>query len=100
MNRVAQWQRRQQVASDQIVFTEFGAMKETIDGVQFDRTSRARWLRDASAAMERHGWGWTVYVLRDDPFGLYADRSDRLPDPDLLRALRLRAARAASRYDR
>jgi len=89
MNRVAEWQRRQQVSSDRIVFTEFGAMKETIDGAQFDRASRARWLRDASASMENHGWGWTAYVLRDDPFGLYVQESDRYPDPELMRALRL-----------
>ena len=50
---------REGVASDRIVFTEFGAMKETIDGVEIDRGSRARWLHDASA-MENRGWGWTV----------------------------------------
>jgi endoglucanase len=100
MNRVAEWQRRQQVSSDRIVFTEFGAMKETVDGAQFDRASRARWLRDASAAIESHGWGWTAYVLRDDPFGLYVQESDRYPDPDLMRALRLGVPKAAPQFDR
>jgi len=28
-------------------------------------------------------------VLRDDPFGLYLHETDRNPDPDLMRALRL-----------
>jgi endoglucanase len=100
MSRVAEWQRRQQVPSDRIVFTEFGAMKETVDGAQFDRASRARWLHDASASIASHGWGWTAYVLRDDPFGLYVRESDRTPDPDLMRALGLDAPKAAPAFDR
>ncbi|HEX4411836.1 MAG TPA: cellulase family glycosylhydrolase [Xanthobacteraceae bacterium] len=91
MKRVADWQRREGIDSDRIVFTEFGAMKQTIGDAEFDRASRARWLRDASASIENHGWGWTAYVLRDDPFGLYVHESDRFPDPDLMRALRLNA---------
>lgn len=91
MNQVADWQKRERVDSDRIVFTEFGAMKQQIDGVVIDRASRARWLRDTSAAIESHGWGWTAYVLLDDPFGLYARPTDRYPDPALLRALRLDA---------
>jgi hypothetical protein len=39
--------------------------------------------------IERQGWGWNVYVLRDDPFGLYQRKGDPHPDPALLRALRL-----------
>jgi hypothetical protein len=89
MNKVADWQKREGVDSDRIVFTEFGAMKQTIGEVEIDRASRARWLRDASASIESHGWGWTAYVLRDDPFGLYVRESDRYPDPELMRALRL-----------
>ena len=96
MDRVAAWQRRQQVPSERIVFTEFGAMKETVNGAPFDRASRARWLHDASAAIARRGWGWTVYVLRDDPFGLYVNESaDRLPDPELMQALGLAAPKSA-----
>ncbi len=95
INQVADWQRREGVASDRIIFTEFGAMKQTIDGVEIDRGSRARWLHDASLAMENRGWGWTVFVLRDDPFGLYAKQSDRYPDPQLLRALRLNVPKDA-----
>ncbi len=89
MNKLADWQRREQVSSDRIVFTEFGAIKQTIDGVEIDRASRERWLHDASSAIESHGWGWTAFVLRDDPFGLYVRESDRYPDPRLLRALGL-----------
>jgi endoglucanase len=89
MNKLADWQTREGVPSDRIVFTEFGAMKQLTDGIETDRASRARWLHDASAAMERHGWGWTVYVLHDGPFSLYDDESDRHPDPLLLSALRL-----------
>jgi len=95
MNKIADWQKREGVDSSQIVITEFGAMKQTIDGVELDRASRARWLRDASAAIESHGWGWTAYVLRDDPFGLYVHESDRYPDPELMRALRLGVPKAA-----
>ena len=91
MSKVADWQRREGIDSSQIVFTEFGAMKETLGGAQIDRASRARWLRDTAASIARHGWGWTAYVLRDDPFGLYVNESDRYPDPDLMRALGLDA---------
>jgi hypothetical protein len=100
MGRVAEWQRREQVSSDRIVFTEFGAMKETVGGAPYDRASRARWLRDTSASIESHGWGWTAYVLRDDPFGLYVRESDRYPDPELMRALRLGVPKAAPQFDR
>jgi endoglucanase len=89
MNKLADWQICEGVPSDRIVFTEFGAMKQLTDSIETDRASRARWLHDASAAMERHGWGWTVYVLHDGPFSLYDDESDRRPDPLLLSALRL-----------
>jgi endoglucanase len=89
MDKVADWQQRQRVDADRIVFTEFGAMKQTIDNVEFDPASRARWLHDTSSAIESHGWGWTAFVLRDDPFGLYVHEGDRYPDPTLLRALRL-----------
>jgi endoglucanase len=100
MSRVAEWQRRQQVPSDHVVFTEFGAMKETVDDAQYDRASRARWLHDASASIASHGWGWTAYVLRDDPFGLYVQESDRYPDPELMKALGLAAPKAAPAFDR
>ena len=56
-------------------------MKQTIEGVEIDRGSRVRWLRDTSASIESHGWGWTAYVLRDDPFGLYAHRAIAIPIP-------------------
>jgi len=95
MNRVADWQKREGVDADRIVFTEFGAMKVTVNGQQIDRASRVRWLRDVSAGIESHGWGWTAYVLRDDPFGLYARMTDRMPDPELMRALRLGSSAAA-----
>jgi endoglucanase len=90
MSEVAAWQERQSISSDHIVFTEFGAMKQEVDTIEIDRASRARWLRDASSAIERHGWGWTAFVLRDGPFGLYARESDPYPDPQLMRALRLK----------
>jgi hypothetical protein len=97
MQRVADWQKRERIASDHIVFTEFGAMKQTIEGIEIDKASRVRWLYDASSSIEKQGWGWTVYVLRDDPFGLYERKSDRAPDPALLRALRLKAPEPATR---
>jgi hypothetical protein len=100
MNKVADWQQRQHVDSDRIVFTEFGAMKQTVDGVEIDRASRARWLRDASSSIESHHWGWTAFVLRDDPFGLYAHKGDRYPDPELLRALRLAVPKDTPGADR
>jgi hypothetical protein len=64
-------------------------MKQKIAGVEIGKDSRARWLHDASHVIEGNGWGWTVYVLRDDPFGLYDQPTDRYPDPQLLRSLRL-----------
>ena len=95
MKQVADWQERQRVHPEQIVFTEFGAMKQMQDGIEFDKASRARWLQDASSLIEEHGWGWTVYVLKDDPFGLYQQKTDRYPDPKLLRALRLKELKEA-----
>jgi len=89
MTKLADWQAREDVPSDHIVFTEFGAMKQMSDGTEIDPDSRTRWLHDTSAAIRRHGWGWTVYVLRDGPYGLYADESDSGPDPRLLSALGL-----------
>jgi hypothetical protein len=80
MEQVADWQRRQRIDSDRIVFTEFGAMKQKLDGVEIDRSSRVRWFDDTASEIESRGWGWTVYVLRDDPFGLYDHPSDRYPD--------------------
>jgi hypothetical protein len=70
-------------------------MKQLIGGAELDRASRARWLHDTAAAIARHGWGWTAYVLRDDPFGLYVNESDRDPDPELMHALGLGASSAA-----
>lgn len=100
MDKLADWQAREGVKSDQIVFTEFGAMKEFTGGGEIGRASRARWLHDASAAIANRGWGWTAYVLRDDPFGLYRDESrDRFPDPELLRALGLDPSADASKSD-
>ena len=93
MKRVADWQERQGVQSDQIVFTEFGAMKQVQGGIEIDKASRARWLQDVSSEIEGRGWGWTVYVLQDDPFGLYARKGDPYPEPGLLRALRLKEPR-------
>jgi len=90
MKRVADWQKRQGLQPDQIVFTEFGAMKQLQNGVEIEKPSRARWLHDASSAIERNGWGWNIYVLNSDPFGIYVREADRHPDPDLLRALRLK----------
>jgi len=96
MNQLAEWQQRERVNPGHIVFTEFGAIKQSIDGSEFDRTSRMRWLRDTSSAIESHGWGWTVFVLRDDPFGLYVREGERYPDPRLLRALRLNVPKDAA----
>jgi endoglucanase len=89
MKRVADWQKRQGIDSGRIVFTEFGAMKTKINGNEVDKASRVRWLRDTSSTIEGYGWGWTVYVLWGDPFGLNDRPGDRYPDPELLRALRL-----------
>ena len=89
MKQVADWQKRQHIDAERVVFTEFGAMKQETNGIEFDPASRRRWLEDTSSEIETHGWGWTAYVLRDGPFGLYARESDRAPDPNILRALRL-----------
>jgi hypothetical protein len=75
-------------------------MKETVDSAQFDRASRARWLHDASTSIAGHGGGWTAYVLRDDPFGLYVRESDPLPDPELMHALGLGTPKAVLQFDR
>lgn len=73
------WSTARNVAPGRIVFTEFGAMK-TPGG----ELSRARWLRDVTGAIRANGWGWTVWVLRQGPFGL--DNDGRY-DPALFLAL-------------
>lgn len=100
MKQVADWQKREGVAPDHVVFTEFGAMKAIVNGAEIDAASRARWLHDTSSAISGHGWGWTVYVLRDDPFGLYVHMGDRYPDAELLRALGLHPPAGAAGADK
>jgi hypothetical protein len=100
MNKVAAWQAREKIAPDHIVVTEFGAMKQTIAGVEIDRVSRARWLHDVASTVASHGWGWTVFVLRDDPFGLYRHMGERYPDAKLLRALGLNVLGASPDAER
>jgi endoglucanase len=94
MSELADWQKREAVPSNHIVFTEFGAAKQLDSGSEIERDlpSRARWLHDATTSMERHGWGWTVFVLRDGLFGLYDSNYDSGPDPRYLDALRLAPA--------
>jgi len=77
------WSRTRNIAAGRIVFTEFGAMKAS-----GDESSRARWLHDVSSAVTSNGWGWTVWVLRQGPFGL--DNDGRY-NPDLFEALGTRA---------
>ncbi|RTL50697.1 MAG: hypothetical protein EKK40_11290 [Bradyrhizobiaceae bacterium] len=77
------WGFDRKVAPGRIVFTEFGAMK-TPGGA----ASRARWLHDVSHAVASDGWGWTLWVLRQGPFGL--DEAGRY-DPALFEALGARA---------
>ncbi|NEW93599.1 cellulase family glycosylhydrolase [Rhodopseudomonas sp. BR0M22] len=76
------WCRRNGVAPERVVFTEFGATKSDVD-----RTSRLHWLRDVSSAIESYGWAWTLWVLRDGPFGL--DDAHGQLDPALLRSIGL-----------
>ncbi len=76
------WSFARNVALARIVFTEFGAMK-TPGG----ELSRARWLRDVSGAIGANGWGWTLWVLRQGPFGL---DDDGRYDPALFLALSTR----------
>jgi endoglucanase len=91
MSELADWQKREGVPSDHIVFTEFGAAKQLTAGseIESDLPSRARWFHDVSRTMQSHGWGWSVFVLRDGMFGLYDTDADRGPDPRLLSALGL-----------
>lgn len=76
------WALSRGVAPGRIVFTEYGAMK-TPGGER----SRARWLHDVSSAIGANGWGWTLWVLRQGPFGL--DEGGRY-DPALFDALGVR----------
>jgi len=91
LDKLRAWQSAHGIDPARIVFTEFGAMKQTLRGAEIDAGSRGRWLQQVSGAIERNGWGWTIHVLRGDPFGLYRDEEDRDPDPRFLRALRLRS---------
>jgi endoglucanase len=90
MGELKAWQERNAVDPRQIVFTEFGATRQLDGDVEIDAESRRRWLEDVSGIIEENGWGWTVHVLKGDPFGLYAEEDDVRPDPRLIRALGLR----------
>jgi endoglucanase len=92
MQPLEDWRRRHGIAAARIVFTEFGAMRQESGTREIDHGSRARWLGDVSRTVAEHGWGWTVWVLRDGPFGLYADAQAVRPDGRLLHALGLAAA--------
>ncbi|HEY0236285.1 MAG TPA: cellulase family glycosylhydrolase [Afipia sp.] len=80
------WSIAQNVAPGRIVFTEFGAMK-TPGG----ELSRARWFHDVTSAIGANGWGWTLWVLRQGPFGL---DDDGRYDPALFLALGTRVPKA------
>lgn len=79
LQKLKDWGATRNVAPARIVFTEFGAMK-TPGG----ESSRARWLADVTSAIGANGWGWTLWVLRQGPFGL--DETGRY-DPALFLAL-------------
>lgn len=74
------WCARNSVPADRVVFTEFGAMKTAGGGV-----SRRRWLHDVSSAVASRGWGWTLWLLKQGPFGL--DDTGGRYDPSLLEAI-------------
>jgi hypothetical protein len=80
LDALQSWAGRNGVPPERVVVTEYGAMK-TPGG----EASRARWLRDVSGAVAARGWGSTLWVLRQGPFGL-DDREGRL-DPALLAAI-------------
>jgi hypothetical protein len=85
---LARWQQDNRIDPAQFVFTEFGAMRQP-DADGDDEASRARWLRDVSSAIEKNGWGWSLWVLHGLPFGLYPTDQAACPETDLIEALRL-----------
>jgi len=86
---LARWQQDNRIDPGQFVFTEFGAMRQR-EADDDDEASRARWLRDVSSAIDKNGWGWSLWVLHGPPFGLYPDDRASCPEPDLIDALRLK----------
>jgi len=74
------WCGRHGVPADRVVFTEYGAMRTGDDG-----SSRRRWLHDVSDGIASRGWGWTLWVLKQGPFGL--DDDTGRSDPELLKAI-------------
>lgn len=76
------WALSRNVEPGRIIFTEYGAMNSP-----GGEPSRARWLHDVSGAIEANGWGWTLWVLRQGPFGLDKDGQY---DPALFEALGVR----------
>jgi hypothetical protein len=83
LQTLKEWALSHGVEPGRIVFTEYGAMK-TPGGER----SRTRWLHDVSSAIAANGWGWTLWVLRQGPFGL--DEDGRY-DPALFDALGVQA---------
>jgi hypothetical protein len=85
---VSDWARRHGIAPQRIFLGEFGAVTNKRGSDVIDTADRLHWLGDIRQSAEAAGFGWSLWVLKDD-FGLEdAKRRNRL-DPEQLKSLGL-----------
>ncbi|WP_193177193.1 cellulase family glycosylhydrolase [Oricola nitratireducens] len=85
-DEITAWAKANGVAPGRIVVGEFSAIRWP-DGVE-DDGSRLRWIADARAAAEDHGFGWALWDYYEG-FGLLADNASRTVDSGTASALGL-----------
>ena len=79
----AAWARERNVP---LICNEFGAYRDTADPA-----SRARWIADVRSSLEENHIGWAMWDYRGN-FGVVERTETQItPDPDILRALGLKA---------
>lgn len=64
------WRKTTTLAPNRVVLTEFGAIRQVLNGSELERDSRARWLREVRTIAEGFGFGWTVWAWGNTSFGI------------------------------
>jgi hypothetical protein len=86
--RIADWARRQGIASDRIMLGEFGARQTALQLSGARASERAQWFRDVRQAAEAQNFSWAAWVYRGQGFGLAPEPGTDL-EPNIADALGL-----------
>jgi endoglucanase len=87
VNKVKSWTTKHKIPASKIIVGEFGAIRGDLSAPLSD-TKRAGYLRYASAAYAKQGWGWAVWSWGGS-FGMTKSDSDRTMLPVLTKSLGL-----------